>query len=198
MLRVTDPRRKRRAPVLAIAGAVVLLLGILAGGPAIAGEDGSHPDHQQEANGERDFGVLHPVMVHFPLALSAVAALALVMSGLSSGSFFRHSATYTSVLAAVASVPAYLLGQAAEESMGRMSASREALVSNHETWGLVAMIVLLTAAAARLLSLWRSDSKPLRWAAVILILGAAAVLGYTGFLGGEVVRGQGHMDAFLP
>lgn len=138
------------------------------------------------------------MVVHFPLALSAVAALALLLSMVTSGPFFRYSATYCSVLAATASIPAYLLGLAAEDSMGRMSASREAAVSDHETWGLVAMIVLISAGTARLLSLWRSDSSSLRWAAGILILGSAAVLGYTGFLGGEVARGPGHLDALLP
>jgi uncharacterized membrane protein len=178
-------------------GVVTFLAALLLvpGGLALAGEGGAHADHEHE---DHALGVLHPALVHFPLALSMVAALATFLGALRPGALFQSSETYSCVLAALSSVPAFLIGQEAEAAMGRMSASREAVVSTHETWGAIAMWALLGAAGVHLLARWRSDSTGLRWLSRGLIVATAGVLAFTGYRGGEVARGPGHLDALLP
>ncbi|MHC4469522.1 MAG: DUF2231 domain-containing protein [Planctomycetota bacterium] len=187
----------QRRRVACVLGVATLLLA-LSTGPVFAGEAGSHSVHEHDAVEERALGVLHPMLVHLPLALSMVAALAVILGIPFRGPFFRSAATYSIVLGAMSSIPAFLLGQEAGSAMGRMSESREATVSIHETWGRIAMLVLLGAAAIHLLSTWRSSSTPLRWLSRVSILGAAGILAHTGYLGGEVARGPGHLDALLP
>ncbi len=182
--------RFRRGP--AAAALVAFLLVLFLAASALAG--GNH-DHRTE---EHALGVLHPLLVHFPLALALVAALGVVAGFVFRGPFLRNWVTLTIVLAALFSVPTYLLGEEAEEAMGRMSAARKAMVEAHGTWGAAATYTLLGVAVIRLLTVRWSSSRGLLWISRLAVLGAAAVLAYTGYLGAEVVRGPNHMKGILP
>jgi len=151
-------------------------------------------------SGEDDhrYGVLHFVLVHFPVALSAVAALAALLGIVFRGAFFRNAVTFTLILAALLSIPTYLTGGEAEEAKGKMAESLLEAVERHETLGTVTMYALLGVAALHLISLGFSRSVPLRWVALVAVLAVAGLVGYTAYLGGEVSVGRGHLDAFLP
>jgi uncharacterized membrane protein/YHS domain-containing protein len=152
----------------------------------------------EDGEDEHPFGVLHFVFVHFPVALSAVAALAALLGIVFRGAFFRNAVTFTLLLAALLSIPTYLTGGEAEEARGRMAEGLRERVDRHETLGTVSMYALLGAAALHVLSLGFSRSVPLRWVALLAVLAVAGIVGYTGYLGGEVSVGPGHLDAFLP
>jgi len=155
---------------------------------------------QETAKDRHPFGVLHPVMVHFPIALTTVAALAALLSLLFAKSFFRSAATFTILLAAVMSVPSTMTGEEAEESKGVMSDALHERVEAHEDIASIAQWVVIGAAVLQVLSL----AGPLatmswfRWVAVAGILGAAGIIGYTGYLGGEVMWGPDHLKKILP
>jgi uncharacterized membrane protein len=160
--------------------------------PVEAGETGG-TEETAKAEDHR-FGALHPMLVHFPVALTFAALFAGLLTFVSPR--FRGIALFCIVFAAVLSVPAFLVGEQAEEAMGRMSESRHETVEAHKLWGTISMYTLLGVALVNLVARFKPDSKGMWLFAFLLLLGAAAVVGYTGYLGGEVVR-PGHLDALM-
>jgi uncharacterized membrane protein/YHS domain-containing protein len=146
---------------------------------------------------EHPLGALHPIAVHFPIALIMVGAFAFALSFLFRGAFFRNAATFTVLLAAATAVPAWLLGEQAEEARGKMSEDLEDRVEKHGETALFAMIAQLAAGVLTALSALAARVRPLRLLAVLAVLAAAGITGYTGFLGGEILR-PGHLDPLLP
>jgi uncharacterized membrane protein len=148
---------------------------------------------------EHPLGVLHPVLVHFPLALTLVAALTALLGLVTAGSFFRNVTTFLLVLAALSIVPSFLTGEEAEEARGVMNDALQERVEDHETLGLISLYVVIGAAVVQLLTYpKRLDRMGFRLFALILVLAAAGVAGYAGYLGGEVIRGPDHLKHLLP
>lgn len=129
-------------------------------------------------------GNLHPSIVHFPVALLTLAgALALLTRG-------RPDHRWSSALGLLLDLAA--LGGAAAVATGWLFAAREpfhgeaaVLLARHRWLGVG---VALCAALAAILRRWWSG-RPVLAAAT---LGALLVLG-TGYLGGELVFGEGHL-----
>ena len=157
-------------------------------------EDAGEEEHE---SGEHPLGVLHPMMVHFPIALAMAAALAALLGLLIRTKFLKDACTYTIVLAALFSVPTYLLGEQAEEGLGRMSAARHEVVEEHAEWGEIAMYVLLAVALVQIVHRFLPDTRWLKWVAFFAVLAAAAAVGIAGWHGAEVAQGVGHMDPVL-
>lgn len=148
---------------------------------------------------EHPLGALHPVLVHFPLALTLVAALTALLGLVVSKTFFRNMTTFLIALAALSVVPSFLTGEEAELARGAMTDSLIERVQAHGDLGLISMYVVIGAAVFQLLTYTRPLGKPaFRIVALVLILGAAAVAGYAGYLGGEVIRGPDHLKHVLP
>lgn len=147
---------------------------------------------------EHPLGVLHFVFVHFPIALSGVAAIAMLLSLILRARFFRNASAFCLVFAAIFAVPTFLTGGEAEEAKGKMSDSLEKAVERHETFGTISMYSLIGVALLQLVAVWRRDSVPLRWISLLAVLAVAGVVAYTGYLGGEVHLGPGHLDRLLP
>jgi uncharacterized membrane protein/YHS domain-containing protein len=165
-----------------------------AAAPAPAGgETGAAPKSPRE---KHPLGGLHPVLVHFPVALSLVAFLAQLVSLLLAGKFLRNFAALSIVIAAAFAVPSFLLGEEAEEAMGAMSASRHERVEDHAKWGEISMYVVGGAALLTLLCRILPDKPAARLLVLLALLAAAGAVGYAGYLGGEVVR-PGHLEHLL-
>lgn len=140
----------------------------------------------------RFLGRLHPMVVHFPLALIIVAA------GLESLWFFRkgrgvsRTAMTCLVIGATAAVLAAWLGwlNAAHEPRGQSVALTLAL---HRWIGIaaagVACLALSFTLPARFHQRWAVHGY--RWSLII----AAALVSIGGFFGGELVHGRGYLVA---
>ena len=79
-----------------------------------------------------------------------------------------------------------------------MSASRQAALDLHQTAGTITMILLLVAAAAHIYMIGGERHRSVRWIAAVLVIVGAGVVGATGYFGGELVRGPGHLASVLP
>jgi len=131
-------------------------------------------------------GALHPGVVHFPIALLAVAALLEVLQILRKKKE-PHAATATlTYLAAAAAVPASFFGFMLADSEG----AEGKLVDLHQWLGVASTVVALAAAACT----WKSktSSAALIGLRLALVLGSVLVLG-TGYIGGELVFGENHL-----
>ena len=130
---------------------------------------------------------LHPMVVHFPVALILVGFLADVLS-----LFFRNekclskTGFYLMVLGALAAVAAWATGQLFTGHPDEGEIAR--IFENHETGALITMIIMIIGAALRVyLVIKRREETRLKWVVFgFYFLGVAAVA-FTAFMGGKMV-----------
>lgn len=130
---------------------------------------------------------LHPMIVHFPIALITAGFLADVVFLL-----FRNekclskTGFYLMVLGALAAIVAWSTGQlfTNEPSQGEIVK----IFQNHETGAMITMIIMVIGAAVRVyLVIKKKDETNLKWLVFgFYFLGFAAVT-FTGFMGGTMV-----------
>ena len=134
---------------------------------------------------------LHPAVIHFPIALTLVALLLDVVARHRRARPLESGGVLLMALAALGGIAATLTGQAAEEEAVVPRAAK-ALLDRHEDLGEIAMWVLIAVALVRVALAWRGAFRGvLAWAYLVLALGAAALVGYQGYLGGELVFRHG-------
>ncbi len=143
--------------------------------------------------------VWHPLVVHFPIALILVAALATVVWSVRGTSFWRRCALLLFTLGMGGAVFAYKTGEAMEEQ-SEGSPIVEELVGLHEDLALYTLVVTgVTLAALAGLSLWlerRTTLEPApqdplaaRLALALAALAAAVLVAWTAHVGGTMVWG---------
>jgi uncharacterized membrane protein len=129
----------------------------------------------------------HPMVVHFPLALTVTAAAALLLARTLRGSIGATLATvgtWTLCLGAIAALFAVGTGMAAALDL-HLAVAAKAAVSIHVKWALFTTVALL------LLAVWRGagsaqNSRP-SWLFLLLLFAATAALIETGYRGGQNV-----------
>lgn len=134
---------------------------------------------------------LHPAVVHFVVVLPFLALLFELISLWPKARQIAPVVPVLLLLAAAAGVVAVLSGEAAHDEAVIPPAAR-ALMEQHEELGEKAMVGLLVLAAVRLI-LWRMErfASWVRVAWVLVLLAAAAAVGYNGKLGGKLVFDHG-------
>jgi uncharacterized membrane protein len=148
---------------------------------------------------------LHPALVHFPIALSAVALL------FDAAVFIRwrwasadSSAAALWVLAAAGASAAYAAGRVAADGVGTLSPVAEAALASHADAALATASAIGLFALLRVWLAWRDANEGLARRdalRIVALLGAAAVQGlvaYTADLGGALVYRHGVAVAGRP
>ena len=137
-------------------------------------------------------GAFHPLIVHFPIALAIVAALAMLWNWIWQHDGFGDFAFHCTWIAALASVFVSASGWFFAESNG--SESNELFL--HRWFGIGSSAGLI--ALAFMTSLVRSDSWPslLKISRLASLLVAAGI-GITAHFGGEMVWGEGQVTTPL-
>lgn len=134
-----------------------------------------------------DTSHLHPMVVHFPIALITVGFLAEVLS-----LFFRSEKAlsktgfYLLLLGTLSAVVAWGTGQlfTNEPAQGEIVS----YFSKHETGALITMILLIISSAFRVWQLVkRKDETMLKWISFGFYFLAFAAVTYTGLMGGTMV-----------
>jgi uncharacterized membrane protein len=148
---------------------------------------------------------LHPALVHFPIALAAVALLfeaAVWIRWRSASADWSAAALW--VLAAAGAGAAYLAGRVAADGVGTLPAAAEATLASHADAALATLSALGLLALLRVWLAWRDagEARPRRDALrIVALLGAVAVQGlvaYTADLGGALVYRHGVAVAGRP
>jgi uncharacterized membrane protein len=130
---------------------------------------------------------LHPMIVHFPIALIIVGFLADVIS-----LFFKNekclskTGFYLMVLGALATIAAWSTGQlfTSEPTEGDIVN----VFVKHETGALITMILMIIGSVFRIwLVLQKKEETQLKWIAFGFYFLAFAAVSFTGFLGGTMV-----------
>jgi uncharacterized membrane protein len=147
---------------------------------------------------------IHPMVVHFPIALTYLAAateLLGAVTGRRRDRFLDRASWWLLTLALVALVVAAVAGVVSEQSV-RWDPSMARLLSRHQHWAELTGLLALGAWAVRWLTpyaprageawtaLGTGRGRP-TLASLLLLVGAAAAITVTGSLGGSLVYGHG-------
>lgn len=141
---------------------------------------------------------LHPLVVHFPIAL-LVTALVFDLSALMSRTrrWLDHGATLLYCLAALGAAAAWFSGLRAADAMWSMPGPAQAALSEHQDLGLYTMAATGILAVFRLFVAWlaRHDAKTpmglFRLAALLLAFAVVCLAGLTADHGGALVYRHG-------
>ena len=132
---------------------------------------------------------IHPLIVHFPIALIIVIFILDFLGVLFKRKSFLSTANILTIFAATGAVMAVISGMVAEESVWHAGEAHE-LLELHEIIGFIVLgltLILLIFRPAVKKKLFGS----LGWVAVLLSFVASMLVGYTGYLGGEMVYKYG-------
>lgn len=137
---------------------------------------------------------LHPVFVHFPVALLMTAlALDLVVVAVRKWIWLDRAATLLYALGAVGSLAAYLSGRSAASSIHGLTGAADAAMWDHGDWALVTTVAFGVIAMLRLV-VERRDARhgsiaigPLRAAVLVAATGGQALIYQTADRGGALV-----------
>jgi uncharacterized membrane protein len=130
---------------------------------------------------------LHPMIVHFPIALITIGFFADVVF-----LFFRDekclskTGFYLMVLGALAAVAAWSTGQlfTSEPDQGEIVKTFE----NHKLGALITMIIMLIGATVRIyLVAKKKEDTNIKWLAFALYLMGFGAVTFTGLMGGSMV-----------
>ena len=130
---------------------------------------------------------LHPMIVHFPIAIIAVGFLAEVASlFFKSEKCLSKSGFYLLVLGTLSAIAAWSTGQlfTTEPTQGAITG----IFEKHETGALITMILMILSSAFRIfLVIKKKEETSLKWIAFGLFCLAFIAVTYTGHMGGTMV-----------
>jgi uncharacterized membrane protein len=131
---------------------------------------------------------LHPILVHFPIALILVGFFLEVLSLLvKKEPCLKKSSMYLLVLGTIAAVTAWFSGDFAFDSL-KPEGSTLVIALQHKLSATITIWTLVAASISRILPLLiKKESFSLKWLAFILFTLAALCVARTGFLGGNLV-----------
>lgn len=134
-----------------------------------------------------DLNHLHPMLVHFPIALLLTGFVFDVFS-----LFFSKKEPclskigfYLMILGTLGAGAAYLSGDLFTQEM---SGAAGELREKHELFAKTTLFVMLAASLLRIIAVaTKKDKGWLKWLVFVLFAVGAACVGFTGFLGGSLV-----------
>lgn len=130
---------------------------------------------------------LHPMVVHFPIALILAGILADVAFMVCKKEIcFSKAGLYLMILGTLGAAAAFLSGEflTSHPEEGEIMAVFE----KHETGAWVTLIAMLIGSVLRIyLVSAKKEETPLKWAVFALFVVGAAAVSYTGFFGGSMV-----------
>jgi uncharacterized membrane protein len=130
---------------------------------------------------------LHPMLVHFPIALITFGFIADVASlFFKSEKCLSKTGYYLMILGALSAIAAWAAGQLfTNEPSGGAIAE---IFEKHETAALITIIIITTGALLRVYMVFtKKEETVIKWAVFVLYLLAFGAVTYTGFMGGTMV-----------
>ena len=130
---------------------------------------------------------LHPIIVHFPIALLLVGLVADLFGHFAKKKFFSKAGLLLLLLGTAGTIAAFLSGDHAGEGMPEIGSLSQAVDIHEEAAELTLWLAIITS-VVRLASLWIVRyGKLLTLTALGLFLITAASVARTGYYGGELV-----------
>jgi uncharacterized membrane protein len=130
---------------------------------------------------------LHPMIVHFPIALIIIGFLSDLAGAVTKRQFFTNAGLYLITLGSLGSIAAYLSGDMAGDGVTETGALGTAL-EIHEGAATLALWTMIVLASLRItLALTKKMTGWRQWAMVALLAVGVGTIARTGYYGGELV-----------
>jgi uncharacterized membrane protein len=134
-----------------------------------------------------DMSHLHPMIIHFPIALLMVGFLADLSGIIYKKEFFIKAGLYLLILGTIGVIAAYFSGHLAGEGVEEAGTLKQAL-ENHENAAELSLWLMVAAAIVRIIIVaLKKYSGSLKYAALMLFLLGVLSIIRTGYYGGELV-----------
>ena len=129
---------------------------------------------------------IHPMSVHFPIALIMLGFLAEVLSLIYKDQLWlKKAAFYLLLLGTVSAVTAFLTGEFLTDELKGEAAE---LKENHEVFAKITMYVMIAASLLKLYFVYKKlEESSAKWIVFFLYAIAFISVGITGYLGGSLV-----------
>ncbi len=134
-----------------------------------------------------DLTYLHPMAVHFPIALLLVGFVSDVAGIALKKELLSKVALILLLTGALGLAVAYVSGRAAGEGLAEGGALKEALEAHEDSAMMTLWLVIAAVAARVVLAAAKKYSGALRWIPTVLLLAGALAVARTGHLGGQLV-----------
>jgi len=130
---------------------------------------------------------LHPMIVHFPIALLIVGFLSELVGLILKKEFFTTAAFYLLILGTLGVVAAYITGNLAGDGISE-TGQLETALETHEHAAQLTLWLMVGAAAVRIALVWfKKFDGAFKYVAFLLFLVGVLSVARTGFYGGELV-----------
>ncbi len=134
-----------------------------------------------------DLTHIHPMLVHFPIALLMVGFLSETIGLITKKEFFSTAGFYLLLLGATGVGASYLSGQNAGAGITEVGALKLALETHEGAAELTLWLAIVAAVVRIAIVLFKKYSGLYRVAAYVLFFCAVLSVARTGFYGGELV-----------
>jgi uncharacterized membrane protein len=142
-----------------------------------------------------NFGKLHLLLVHFPIALSVAAAGADILWGLTRRPLFRAAGAFCLIAALIATPFVVFTGWQLLSSM-KLPADLADLAEDHEHMAIASLCIMAAAVAVR--GFWAGQQK--KWMLVlygVLMAALFVCISITGHLGGKLAFGEDYLKGLF-
>lgn len=134
-----------------------------------------------------DTSHIHPMIVHFPIALLIVGFLFELVGIVLKKEFYAKTAFYLLILGTLGVIAAYISGNIAGDGVSESGMLKNAL-EVHEEAAFLSLLIMISASIVRIAYvLLKKNNKVLRWLAFVLFLSGVISIARTGYYGGELV-----------
>lgn len=129
-------------------------------------------------------GLIHPILVHFPIALWLFGSLWLLVAAAAKKPAWANSAWVVLAAGAIMSLPAVVAGQNEIAALEPL----DAVATRHRDLGNLLPWLMLGTLIIKAHTTWRKGAKPLpEWIWVLICMGIAGLVVWVAALGGEIV-----------
>lgn len=130
---------------------------------------------------------LHPMIVHFPIALLIVGFLSELVSFFVKKEFFSTAAFYLLILGTIGVVAAYFTGQFAGDGITEVGTLKQALETHEDAAELTLWLMVIAALSRIAIVILKKYQGAFKTLAFFLFLLGVVSIARTGFYGGELV-----------
>lgn len=134
-----------------------------------------------------DITYLHPMIVHFPIALLIVGFLAEILSFFLKKDFFSKASFYLLLLGAVGMIAAYISGNAAGDGITEAGALGTALETHEHAAELSVWIISIAALVRVVFAFIKKEAGIFKLIGLALFFAAVLSIIQTGHYGGQLV-----------
>jgi uncharacterized membrane protein len=134
-----------------------------------------------------DLTHLHPMIVHFPIALLIVGFLSDLLGLIIKREFFTQAGFYLLILGTMGVIAAFITGDQAGSGISEAGALKQALETHEHAASLTIWMVCIAAVFRLALVLLNKFKGVFKMLSLALFLVAVLSIGRTGFYGGELV-----------